>query len=71
MGFANPTLGIMGWWVKMYNFCRSISPVITAVLTDTSGLDPSRLVVTVDGGWLGIEINLTILYYHMGIGTVH
>ena len=28
---------------------------------DMSGLDPSRLVVTVDGGWLGIEINLTIL----------
>ena len=28
------------------------------MLTDTSGLDPSRLVVTVDGGWLGFEINL-------------
>ena len=26
---------------------------------DTSGLDPSRLVVTVDCGWLGIEINMT------------
>ena len=26
---------------------------------DTSGLDPSRLVVTVDGGWMGIEINMT------------
>ena len=25
---------------------------------DTSGLDPSRLVVTVDDGWLGIEIKL-------------
>ena len=28
------------------------------MLTDTSGLDPSRLVVTVDDGWLGIEIKL-------------
>ena len=28
------------------------------MLTDTSGLDLSRLVVTVDDGWLGIEIKL-------------
>ena len=28
---------------------------------DMSGMDPSRLVVTVDGGWLEIEINLMIL----------
>ena len=41
------------------------------MLMDTSGLDPSRLVVTVGGAWLGIEINMTILKYHLGIGTVH
>ena len=28
------------------------------MLTDTSGLDPSRLVVTVDDGWMGYEIKL-------------
>ena len=28
------------------------------MLTDTSGLDPSRLVGTMDDGWLGIEIKL-------------
>ena len=38
------------------------------MLTDTSGLDPSRLVVTVGGGWLGIEINMTILYITRELG---
>ena len=52
-----PALGIMAQWVKMYNFCRNNYPVITAVLTDTRGLDPSTLVVIVDD--------------HLGIGTVH
>ena len=35
--------------------------IINASIVDTSGLDPSRLVVTVDGEWLGIEIKMTIL----------
>jgi len=28
-----------GSWVKMYNLCRMLKTVITAVLTNTSGLD--------------------------------
>ena len=59
-------LGIIGQWVKLYNFYRNIWPVITVVLTDTSDLDPSWLVATMDG-W-EMDIILIIHYYHLGLG---
>ena len=41
------------------------------MLTDTSSLHPPRLVVTMDGGWLGIEINLTYfnITWELGLFT--
>ena len=61
MGLANPGIRNHGSVGKDIQFLQKYLTIIIAMLTDTSGLDPSRLVVTVDGGWLGIEINLTIL----------
>jgi len=58
-----PALGIMARWVKLYNFGRNIEPVITAGLTDTSGLDPSWLVVT---QIVGNDIILINYNYNLG-----
>ena len=61
MGLANPSIGNHGSMGKDVQFLQKY---LTCYNSRAHGYERSRslrLVATVDGGWLGIEINLTVL----------